>query len=243
MLRRLTRPILLLAVLLATAFLAGCATGLPGYGGFPGGGYGGQPDRGYGYGSERVVGTVEYLDPSSGRLVIVSDGAYNRAGSRVELAVDQNTRLFYQGREHSVAGLERGDRISADVTSDGRRLWARTIEVIQNIRDTGAYGGQYGGNPYGGSYGDPYGGSYGGALEGAVRYVDPGRRLIEITRGGSSGSVERVYYDAGTQFSYRGQFVRPEQLEPGDIVRIDARRSGQNWIARSVTVTVNARAR
>lgn len=224
------------AVALALAgALAGCV-GFPG--GMPGGGYGSP--GGYGYppsqGAQALVGTVQGFDPGSGRLSLSPEGGYGGYGGGVELWVDRSTRLYYQGQQQDVSGLERGDRIRVDVQDDGRRLLARTIEVVQNVRESGAYGGQYGG-AYGG---DSYGAS---ALEGAVRYVDTRRRVIELTRGGYSGQAEQVWYDERTRFDYRGQRVSPEQLEAGDIVRIDARRSGNGWIADTVWVTVDARSR
>lgn len=223
-----------LAALAVAASLAGCV-------GFPGGTTGGYGSPGgYGYpssrGAQSLVGSVQDFDPRSGRLSLSSEGGYDAYGRGVELWVDRSTRLYYQGQQQDVAGLERGDRIRVEVQDDGRRLWARTIEVVQNVRESGAYGGSYGG-AYGGS---PYGGS---ALEGAVRYVDTRRRSIEITRGGYSGQAEQVWYDERTRFTYQGRRVSPEQLERGDIVRIDARRTGQGWIADAVTVTVNARSR
>lgn len=228
------------AVAMAAA-LSGCV-GFPGGYGAPGG-YGGYPGRdvgypGGGYGQQSVVGTVQGFDRSTGRLSLSNDAGYGGYGG-IHVWVDGNTRLYYQGRQHDVGGLEPGDQVRVDVQDDGRRLRARTIEVVRNVRD-GGYGG-YGGDPYGGGYGgDPYGGT---ALEGAVRYVDLRGRVIELTRGGYSGQVERVAYDDRTRFDYRGQRVSPSQLEPGDIVRIAARRTSQGWYADAVQVTVNARSR
>jgi hypothetical protein len=215
---------LLVTAVLASA-LAGCAT----YPGSYPGGYGGDPygspDRDYGM--QGVEGTVEAFDLSSGRLLLVSGGAYGRYGSTFEVWVDRGTRLYYQGREQDVAGLERGDMVRIDVADDGRRLWARSIEVTRNVRDGG----------YPGYPGEAAG------FEAAVRYVDTRRRLIEVTRGGYAGRVEQVGYDARTRFEYRGQAVDPSQLEAGDIVRIDARPSGSGWLATYVVVTVDARSR
>lgn len=226
--------------LVLSAALSGCV-GFPGGAGGQGypGGYGGAGYPGGGYGNPSVVGTVQGFDPGSGRLLLSSEGGYGGYGGGIEIQVDGNTRLYYQGRQQDVRGLERGDRVRVDVQDDGRRLWARTIEVVQNVRD-GGHGG-YGGDPYGGGYGtSPYGGS---GFEGAVRYVDARRRVIEVTRGGYSGQVEQVAYDDRTRFDYRGQRVSPSQLEPGDIVRIDGRRTPQGWHAHAVQVTVNARSR
>lgn len=218
---RITRAV---GALLATAALTGCV-------GYPAGGYGGSdpygryPDRGYGM--QVVSGSVESFDARSGRILLASDGGYQDYGNRsVEVWIDGNTRLFHQGREQDPGGLERGDRVRVDVQDDGRRLWARTIEVTHNVREGGGYPG-----------------GYAGGFEGAVRYVDLGRRVIEVTRGGYAGRVEQVYFDERTRFDYRGQRVDARQLEPGDIVRVDARPSGNGWYADAVWVTVDARSR
>ena len=221
------RQIRIAFALLASLLVAGCA-GFPGA--YPGGGYGGDPygypDRGYG--AQAVGGTVQDIDPSSGRMLIATDGsAYGGYGSTLEVWIDGSTRLFYQGREQDPRGLERGDGVRIDVVDDGRRLRARTIEVVRNVRDGGGY----------------YGGGSAGAFEASVRYVDPSRRLIEVTRGGYAGRVEQVWYDERTRFDYRGQPVSPTQLESGDVVRIEARPSGNAWLATYVTVTVSARSR
>lgn len=225
---RLLRPLRACAAVVLLALLAGCVTGFPG----SPGGYGGYP--GGGYGQTQVAGTVRYFDPSSGRLVVADEG-YSRRD--LELQVDGSTRLFWQGREHPVAGLEPGDRIRAQVVDDGRWLRVRTVEVVQNVRDSG-YGG-YGGDPYGGAYGS----GYGAALEGAIRYVDLSRRVIEVERGGYPARTERVYFDARTRFDYRGQPVRPEQLERGDVIRVQGRAVSGGWQADLVQVVADARSR
>lgn len=219
--------------------LAACATP---YGGYPGGGYPGTgyPDAGYPggtypggaypgeYGAEVVTGAVRQVDPSYGRIVIDSDaGPYG--GSRpLEIGYDRGTRLVYRGREYPVEGLEPGDRIRVEASNAGGRLQARFIEVVQNVREAPGSG---------------YGGAYGGAIEGAVRFVDARARLIEMTRGGYTGRAERVFYDERTQVVHRGELLRPEQLQPGDVIRVQARPFGQDWMAERVEVQVDARSR
>ena len=144
-------------VLVAGLALAGCATGYGngnGYGDPYGGGYGDPygngssypndpyyPGGSYGnqYGSQRLLATVDGLDPRNGRLLLVARDSRGYAGQRVEVLFDNNTRLYYQGRAYPVTGLERGDEISADVVQQNGRLWARQIEVVRNIRDSGGY--------------------------------------------------------------------------------------------------------
>lgn len=227
------RSLLALCVL---ALLAGCATpyggstgGYPG-GGYPGGSYPGTgyPDSGYpgGYGNQRVLGTVQQVDPGYGRVVISADGGGYGGGRPLEIFYDRDTQLVYQGRRYPIEGLERGDRISVEAVDSGGRLHARFIEVVQNIRDSRGGGGYYGND-----------------LQGAVSYVDPRRRVIELTRGGYSGAREQVFYDERTLVEYRGQRLRPEQLEAGDVIRVQGRPAGQGWLAERIQVEVNARSR
>lgn len=224
------------AALAASLLLSGCVTGgYPGGGGgYPGaGGYpsseGAYPGNDYPSGSQRLLGTVQDVDPNQGRLLMSADDrGYDPSGygpARVEVHFDRNTQLVYQGRVQAVEGLERGDRISVEAVQSQGRLWARRIEVVQNVRDTGG------------------GGSYGGELQGAVSQVDPRRRLITLTRGGYSGNHEQVYYDERTRVEYRGQSFRPEQLDPGDVIRVRARQTGRDWLAEHIWVEVDARSR
>ena len=209
----------------AAMLLAGCMTGY----GTPGGGYGQGSGYGqggsYGYGSERILGTVQNVDPRYGRIVLTADQGYGARVSQVALRYDRNTRLVYQGQLHDPAGLERGDRISVEAQRSGSELWARNIEVVHNVRDS-----------HGGGY-------YGGDLSGSVRWVDARAQVIEITRGGYSGRAERVRYDNRTQVEHRGQRIRAEALEPGDVIRIQARPYGNDWVAERIWVEVDTRSR
>jgi hypothetical protein len=210
-----------LVLLAATLLLGGCVTP---YGGYPGGGTpSGYP--GGGYGSERVLGTVQDVDPYNGRMLLSADDRYGRV-SRVEVRFQRDVPTYYRGQRVAAEGLERGDRVSVDATYDNGRLWARRIEVVHNVRDS-----------HGGSY-------YGGDLNGAVSYVDAQRRIIVLTRGGYSGTRENVYYDANTMVEYQGRLFRPDQLERGDIIRIQARPAGnREWIAERIWVDVDVRSR
>ena len=141
-------PLLLSACLV----LAGCATGYgSGYGNDPNGpyypgGYGDQYGGQYGsqYGSQRFIATVEGVDARYGRVVLGVDDSRNRdpryGRQRVEVFFDNRTRLYYQGRQYPVAGLERGDQVAVEAVESGGRLWATRIEVVRNVRD---YGGGY----------------------------------------------------------------------------------------------------
>ncbi|RZA18239.1 MAG: hypothetical protein EOP93_11695 [Lysobacteraceae bacterium] len=215
----LTRGIgLMLAA--SVLLLAGCATP-GGYGSYPGGGYG-QTDPGYPsqYGSQ-LQGTVESVDPGYNRILVVVDDPRSGRAQRV-VRYDQRTRLVYQGRESAVEGLERGDVIRFDAAQSGRELYARQIEVVRNVRE-GGYGGQYGGG-------------YGNDLRGSVALVDARARVIRLDGAGYGNNVQ-LLYDARTTVEYQGRSYRPENLQRGDIVRIQARQVGNNqWLAERIIV-------
>lgn len=237
--RRMFRGALGLAALL---LLSGCVTG--GYGpgtgypdqaGYPGQPYPGQPYPGQGYpgqaypddrrGSQSLTGTVEGVDLNGQRLSLVSQSTRYATGSRVEVYFDRNTRLVYQGRVQDIAGLERGDVVRIDAVQSGNRLWARHIEVVQNVRDRQG------------------GGQYGNELRGAIGYVDPRARVIEIDGGGYGANRARVRYDDRTVVEYQGRRYRPQDLERGDLVRIQARQQGNEWLAERIWVERSVRGR
>lgn len=218
--------------------LAGCVTP-GGYSGVPGGYGGGQ--GGYGqttpgypsqYGSQ-LQGSVEGVNPGYNRISVLVDDSRTGRRQRMDVRYDQRTRLFYQGREYPVEGLERGDVIRMDVTQSGREIWARSIQVVRNVRDSG-YGGGYGNDRYNdGRYGND---RYGNDLRGSVSFVDTRARRIRLDGGGYGNNVQ-VAYDARTTVEYQGRRYRPENLQRGDLVRIQARQLGNNqWLAERIIV-------
>ncbi|HEY5612533.1 MAG TPA: hypothetical protein VIK70_02970, partial [Lysobacter sp.] len=73
-------------------------------------------------------------------------------------------------------------------------------------------------------------------------------RVIELDRGGYGGSSyggsrARVRYDERTVVEYQGRRYRPEDLERGDEVRIQARQLGSEWLAERIWVERSARGR
>lgn len=222
----MTNPTRGFALVLATSvltLLAGCVT--PAGDGYSGGygsdpcGYG-QPVPGYPsqeYASQ-LQGIVEGVEPGYNRIIAtVGDPRTGRA-QRMELRYDQRTRLFYQGREESVEGLERGDVIRFDAVQSGRELLVRSIEVVRNARDGSG------------------GGGYGSELRGSVTLVDTRSRLIHLD-GAGYGNDLHVGYDARTTVEYQGGHYRPENLQRGDMVRVQARQAGTNqWLAERIIV-------
>lgn len=213
--------------------LAGCASlGIPGgaYGGDPYGYPGGYSQQQYG---SQVVGTVQGMD--RGRIVVTLEGNGYGGGREVALAYDSRTQLYYRGQRYPVEGLERGDVIRAEVVESGNRLHTRSIEVVRNVRESGGY--------YPGGYGDDrYGGGYGDArqLRGRVSWVDERAQVIRLDAGSYGGQRVDVRYDSRTYVEWRGQRYPARDLDAGDVVRIDARRSGNAWFAERIIMESNA---
>jgi hypothetical protein len=213
-----------MGLVLATSvlLLAGCVSpggyGSPGsYGGNPGGYGQPAPDYPSQYDSQ-LQGTVDGVDRGYNRIIIVVDEPRTSRAQRMEVRYDQRTRLSYQGREQAVEGLERGDVIRIDIAQSGRELLARSIEVVRNVRDGG------------------YDGGNGNDLRGSVNFIDTSARLIRLDGAGYGNNVQ-VGYDARTTVEYQGRSYRPENLQRGDLVRIQARQVGNNqWLAERIIV-------
>ncbi len=233
-----------LALVASVLALSGCATGMGGYpqgGSYPGSSY---PDQRYPQPSQgdQLVGTVQSVDAGGGRILLETRASGYGGASRVDVFFDQRTQLVYQGQAYPVSGLEPGDEIRIATTRSGNRLWASSIEVLRNVRDSGGYNnggynnGGYGGGAYGGSSGD---------LRGEVGYVDTRARFIELARGpaGSNYGAQRIRYDERTLVEYQGQRYRPENLQRGDVIRVQARQSGNDLVAERIWVEADANRR
>ena len=217
-----------------------------------GGGYGqnypgqGYPDNRYpdnGYPTNAPLqtenGTVESNDPNNGRFRLrTTRGAY------LELVYDRYSRLIYQGQQADPSGLERGDgiRVQFRAIGDGR-YYAQDIEVLRNVRgDTGSS------QP--GTYNGARSPTMANGITGAVARNNVQAKVLEYTRGGYTGTREYVRYDPYTIVEYQGSRVAPsgqrytaDQLEAGDMIRIDGRPMGNEVLAERIIVTQSAQAR
>lgn len=98
----------------------------------------------------------------------------------------------------------------------------------------------------GGGLGDIFGGGADtNELRGRVDYVDTSNRYVVLTNvsgygnmlsNTGGGDTVRVYYDAQTPVEFQGQTYQPADLERGDEIAVNYDTSGNNIIARSMTV-------
>lgn len=192
MIERTPRWLIPCALLLSSALACG-GIGLPG---------GGDPDP-YPDADQVISGEVAWVDPDDRELEV-----QHRTG-RVVARFDASTRVYYQGREYSPENLEPGDVVRMEVAGSGyQNVYAQRIEVLESVQSR-----DDGNDPY-----DPDD-RYGDRLvSGEVERVDTSRREIVI---GTSGGDRVVEYDDRTRVLYRGQQYRPENLERGDVVRVE----------------------
>lgn len=204
--------------------LAGCAS--VGDYGYPGGSY---PGSQYPPSAARqeLVGTVQNVDHGNRRFLLDESG-----GRRSDVAYDDRTRLTHRGQAYAVSGLEPGDEVRVLATATrryGSDWLAEDIEVLRDVRASG--GG--------------YGGGYGNLVQrsGAIDFVDTRAGIIGYTEGGFTGSRQQARIDGRTVVEYRGRRYPVDALERGDLVRLELRRSGSDWLAERVLVEVSSRDR
>jgi hypothetical protein len=190
-----------------------------------------------------------------------NDDRYDQ-GDAVALSYDDSTVVRYQGRTFRPGDLERGDRIQASLERNGDYLLAQQINVIYDVSSgpgnpgtPGNGGYDRGGDDNGNGGYDNGNGGYSTDLRGTVRAVDTRNRTLEIDRsrsdnrdnfnsdpggygGGSNGGYGTVLvrYDAGTTVRFQGQDYSPENLERGDVVRIQARDDNGRLTAERIDV-------
>ncbi|HEY9422728.1 MAG TPA: DUF5666 domain-containing protein [Thermoanaerobaculia bacterium] len=97
---------------------------------------------------------------------------------------------------------------------------------------------------------DPYDDQYEsiGEIRGTVERVDTRDRVILMDSEGTNsrylrngnGNEVALYYDDRTTVRFQGQTYRPEDLERGDRIEVDAEQSGSRLIAQQIDVLYDA---
>jgi len=182
--------------LIPFALLLAASVGCGGIG-LPGGGGGTTtpPDA-----EQLISGEVAWVDPDDRELEV-----QHRTG-RVVARFDANTRVYYQGREYRPENLEPGDVVRMEIVGSGyQNVYARQIDVVESVRSRD--------DRY-----DPDDVYSDRSLSGEVERVDTSRREVLIE---TSTGDRMVAYDDRTRVLYRGQEYQPENLERGDVVRVE----------------------
>jgi hypothetical protein len=239
--RKSQRPALL-ALLSLSLLFGGCASG----GIFGGdddddnGGYdNGDSDRDDDRVSE-VRGRVDRIDTREEIIYVEASDVYRSSlrndSGEIAIYYDDQTDVEYDGKTYEPTALEEGDRIVVDVEDTGNRLYARDIEVTYDVTA--------------GDRDDDYDRDEISEVRGTVRWIDQDRRLMELEdtswgfgsdRDRDDDDVVEVYYDSSTVVEYDGRSYKPENLERGDEVRVDVRRSGSRYEADEIQVVENVR--
>lgn len=221
---------------IALLLLAACGSSNP-----LGGVFGGGNNSTY---NNEIRGTVDSVDLNSNSIYLINVSNNNGSmlsnsgsGNGVRVYFDNRTTVDYNGQSYRPTDLERGDQVAARVDQSGNQLYATSMSVLYNARNSGSYpSGSYPNGSYpNGSY--PNNGTYGSTLHGTVRSIDTYRRTISVDTG--YGSYSTIQYDTNTPVYFNGRNYTVADLEVGD--EIDIRTSnnlGSNrYQASDITVT------
>lgn len=210
------------AASLALVLLAACGSTGGGLGDILGGGGAGNQSN------YEIRGTVDSVDANNQSIELrnvsgLSSMLSSGRGDTARVYYDRNTPVEYQGQSYRPEDLERGDQVTVRIDESGNRLIAQRIAVTHNAAQGGS---TYPGNSNG---------NYMSSVRGTVRYVDTGRRSIEIDRG--SGSPVFVEFENNTPVYFSNNTYRVSDLERGDEVDIRVRDMGNGrLVAEQISV-------
>ena len=157
----------------------------------------------------RVEGVVRQVNATEGRVVIETDRR-----QLITIRATTSTPVYYRGDTFRISNLEAGDRIRVEpvsTASPGNELSARTIDVLQNVQETGGTARQV------------------GALTGRVVSVDRRNEVIRIDTGRG-----QVRVDLTNAADTTGRRVRASDVQIGDRVELSGSYSGDTYIASTV---------
>ncbi|MEA2162483.1 MAG: hypothetical protein QOK37_610 [Thermoanaerobaculia bacterium] len=156
----------------------------------------------------RIDGVLQQINAEAGRLVIVTD-------QREVLTVrtPQGTPVRFHGDTYRVSNLEVGDRVRVEVDNGaiGTDLRARSIEVTQSSRESGANANGV------------------GSLSGRVTRIDRLNNTIQVDAGRGSINV-----DLRTATDPDGKPVRARDVQAGDVVELSGSYTGSTFVASTL---------
>jgi outer membrane lipoprotein SlyB len=113
-----------------------------------------------------------------------------------------------------------------------RGALATALLIVSGCAQAGSIGDILGGVLGGGQ--QPVGGTETGAVVAEVRAVDARNQVIEIRT--EDGQNVDIRYDQNTRVVYRQQEYQVTALEPGDVVRMNVQRSGNEYYTQDIEV-------
>lgn len=232
-----------LSALVAALVLTGC--GSSGIGDILGGSTGSSTNDPY-QNVNSVRGTVERISQTERYIVVDAESTTSNlrnGDDELVLYFDDRTTVEHQGRTYKPADLEVGDRILADVDSNGSRLMVEEIQVLYDVTSNDADDDRWDTNDTYDNDDDRYGDTRTQELRGTVRYIDTRDKTLELEPSTGRSGMVVVHYDTSTIVEFEGRRYKPENLERGDRVEIEVRELNGRMIAEEILVVGEAATR
>jgi len=235
-----------LTALVAALVLTGC--GSSGIGDILGGGSstGSSTNDPYNQNINNVRGTVERVNTTERYIVVDSESTTsnlrNGGDDEMVLYYDDRTTVEFQGRTFTPADLESGDRILADVDSNGSRLMVEEIQVLYDVTSNTSDD-NYDDDRYDNDNDNDTYDTRTTEVRGTVRYVDTRDKTLELEPSTGRSGIVVVHYDSSTIVEFEGRRYQPENLERGDRVEVEVRELNGRMIAEEILVVGEAATR
>ncbi len=152
---------------------------------------------------EEIFAEIDRVDISSRQIHLRPENSRDRV-----VGYSTDARVLYQGREYSIAQLEKGDKVSMQLKQDSRgNAYTNLIRVQESIQDRNQS-----------RRGDASSDSRLQMVDGRVERLDFQRRSFEI----SDPSRDRVIVSLSSN-AQRSDMDRFRALRNGDYVRVEGR--------------------
>ncbi|HMC22987.1 MAG TPA: DUF5666 domain-containing protein [Thermoanaerobaculia bacterium] len=159
----------------------------------------------------RVEGIVRQVNADEGRVVIETDRR-----EMITIRGASSTPVYYRNNVYKLSNLEVGDRIRVEpesTTSSGGEIRARTIDVLQNVQESGSVIAV-------------------AALGGQVKSIDRRNNVVRVDTGRGE-----VRVDLANAVDSSGRRVRASDMQVGDRVDMSGSYSGDVFVATTVRFT------
>lgn len=176
-----------------------------------------------------IRGTIREIDTTQRRIVI--DRGMLTADI-ITVEYEAETQFERDGEPRTIQNFRRGDEIDVNVRSAGGRLVAESINIVSSIEDP-----------------PPARVSNRSDLRGIVRSVNVRERRIELDEvtwgvrapNRATGEIVTVIYEEGLRIEVAGRSYSPRALERGDVIDVQVRDTGTDFVAEQIWLVRNAR--